>query len=480
MGIVGAGAMGAGIAEVAASAGHPVILLDVTPASLERGRGIIDASLAARVKRGSLSAADAAAVLARISFTQDVAALAPCPLVIEAIIEQTAAKAALFARLEAVLAADAIIASNTSSLPISGLATSLRRPERFVGLHFFNPAPVMKLVEVVTIRDNDPALGDVLAGLMRQWGKVPVPVADVPGFIVNRVARPYYAEAFLALEEGLNPAAIDHAMKQAGGFRMGPLELGDLIGHDVNYAVAISIYGAYAGKTRFRPQPAQKALVDAGHLGRKTGQGVFTAGTRPTAPVEPATIPATDIRFGVGLTALRNACQVAGRSVINDARLPDDSVSVDGVVIRLGDGRTAAALAAEDGRTRAMLDMARDLTTAPGLVFSLADPQDRAARNAVTALADTLGRTALVIPDRPGGLVLRTMAQLANAAADAVADQVADAAGIDAAMIHGANHPQGPLAWADQLGIARLRVVLDNLALATGDAMYRPSQGLRP
>ncbi|WP_416570359.1 3-hydroxyacyl-CoA dehydrogenase NAD-binding domain-containing protein [Niveispirillum sp. KHB5.9] len=470
MGVVGAGAMGAGIAEVAAAAGHRVVVLDVGAAALDRGRSIVDASLAGRVKRGALAQTDADAIRARLSFTEDITDLGPCALVVEAIVEQTAAKASLFARLERVLAPDAIIASNTSSLPISGLATSLKRPERFVGLHFFNPAPVMKLVEVVTIRDNPAGLAPMLVDLMRRWGKVPVLAADVPGFIVNRVARPYYAEGFLALGEGLDAASIDHALKAAGGFRMGPLELADLIGHDVNYAVASSVYGAYAGRTRFRPQAAQKALVEAGHLGRKTGRGVFVTGEKPVVPLEPSAAAPARVCFGEGLVSL--CANAAG-----DATLSANAILIDGILLRLGDGRTAASLAAEDGRTRIMLDMARDFTTAPTLVASLADPQDRAARAAFAGFAQSLGKGALLLPDRPGGLVLRTLAQLANCAADAAHERVADAAGIDAAMIHGANHPQGPLAWVAQAGAAHVRKVLRNLAEATGDALYLPSDG---
>lgn len=478
VGVVGAGAMGAGIAEVAAAAGHRVVLLDVGAAALDRGRGIIDASLAGRVKRGILTGEQADDIRSRLTFTQDIGDLAACVLVVEAIIEQTAAKASLFARLESVLAPDAVIASNTSSLPISGLATSLQRPERFVGLHFFNPAPVMKLVEVVTIRDNPATLGPMLADLMRRWGKVPVLAADVPGFIVNRVARPFYAEGFLALGDGLDPAAIDHALKVAGGFRMGPLELADLIGHDINYAVAGSIHGAYAGKTRFRLQPAQQALVEAGRLGRKTGRGVFVAGEKPVPPLEPPAPAPGRLHFGAGLDALRDAATAAGLSVVTDLRLPAGSLEIDGIRVSLGDGRSAAGMARADDRTRVMLDMARDFATAGTLVASLANPDDAAARTAFAGFAQALGRGALILPDRPGGLVLRTLVQLANAAADAVADRVADADGIDAAMVHGANHPQGPLAWVAQVGTARVIQALTHLAAETGDDLYLPGAGL--
>lgn len=480
IGVVGAGAMGAGIAEVAAAAGHRVVLLDVGADALDRGRGIIAASLAGRVKRGTLTEAAADTVKGRIALTIDVADLAQCALVVEAILEQTAAKASLFTRLEAVLAPDAVIASNTSSLPISGLATSLQRPERFVGLHFFNPAPVMKLVEVVAGTASDPALLPMLTDLMRRWGKVPVAAADVPGFIVNRVARPYYAEGFLAFGEGLPAAAIDHALKSAGGFRMGPLELGDLIGHDINYAVASSIFGAYAGRTRFRPQAAQKALVDAGQLGRKTGRGVYEAGQVPAPPLEPPAPAPKHLRFGPGLTDLRTLAEAAGLKVGMDADLPPDAVDIDGIRARLGDGRSAGAVAAEDGRTRILLDMARDFTRTPTLVAGLARADDAEARAALTGFAQALGKGALILADRPGGLVLRTLAQLANCAADAVLDRVAVADGIDAALVHGANHPQGPLAWAAQVGTARLRAILDHLASETGDDLYRPSEGLRP
>jgi 3-hydroxybutyryl-CoA dehydrogenase len=314
---------------------------------------------------------------------------------------------------------------------------------------------------------------------MRRWGKVPVVAADVPGFIVNRVARPYYGEGFLALGDGLDAAAIDHALKAAGGFRMGPLELGDLIGHDINFAVASSIYGAYAGRTRFRPQPAQKALVDAGHLGRKTGRGVFVTGVAVTVPLEPPCPAPRHVRFGQGLAALKALAVTAGLSPQDDERLPPDSVEIDGILARLGDGRAAAGMAEADGQTRIMLDMARDFAKAATLVACVADPEDHAARATFAGFAQALGKGALILADRPGGLVLRTLAQLANCAADAVAEQVAAPEGIDDALVYGANHPQGPLAWASGIGTDLLRVILDNLATATGDAMYRPSEGLQ-
>ncbi|MFM6832085.1 MAG: 3-hydroxyacyl-CoA dehydrogenase family protein, partial [Novosphingobium sp.] len=234
IGVCGAGAMGSGIAQVAAQAGHRVVVYDVFAPSRDRSQTQISKGLDQLVSRGKLDVDKAAAIFANMQWTDDVTALSDCGLVIEAIIEDLAVKQTLFAQLEEQMRDDAIIASNTSSLSIARLAGGLRRPERFIGMHFFNPATVMKLVEVVSGPATSPAVAEAVIATARNWGKVAVPVADVPGFIVNRVARPYYAEGFRCLQQGgASPELIDLLFRQAAGFRMGPLELTDLIGQDV-------------------------------------------------------------------------------------------------------------------------------------------------------------------------------------------------------------------------------------------------------
>tara|TARA_R110000782_G_scaffold78276_8_gene155375 strand:+ start:31149 stop:32624 length:1476 start_codon:yes stop_codon:yes gene_type:complete len=470
--VIGAGAMGSGIAQVAAQAGHPVILVDTTHDALKRSRAGIADSFAKLVSRGKMTVDESETALSRVHWTTDMAEVAPARLAIEAIIENMEIKTSLFGQLEELIAPDAFLASNTSSLSINALANTIKRPQRFTGLHFFNPVPVMKLVEVIPGERTDEAVIASLLGLMQQWRKIAVRVRDVPGFIVNRVARPYYAEGFAALGEGIDPAIIDHALTSAGGFRMGPLALADMIGHDVNYVVARFVYDAYDGKTRFRPQPSQQALYDGGRLGRKCERGVYDYSADLPNPeyVEPATAPRAievAVKHG-GIREIIDMTRDAGIAVSISDALPADSLRVDGCVMALGDGRSLATR----GDADVLVDQARDFARAS---IWLVTAKSAIAAQTAASLTQLLGKQLLQIPDRPGQIVLRTLAQLANAAADAVTDAVASPADIDAAMRFGANHPEGPLEWAARFGYGRLSDTLENIARASGDDMYLPS-----
>ena len=276
VGVVGAGTMGRGIAQVASAAGHQVILMDLDREALEQAMAFLTKIQDRAVEKGRASRDEADALLARISTGSSLEALSGCGLVIEAIVEDSAVKGALFSGLESVLSSDATIASNTSSLSITALAAGLKHPDRFIGLHFFNPAPLLPLVEVVPALQSRERLGDEMLALMRQWGKQPSLAQDTPGFIVNRVARPFYGEAIRILEEGVaDVATIDWAMTELGGFRMGPFALMDLIGNDINYAVTESVWTAFHYDARYMPSFAQKRNVDAGWLGRKSGRGWY-------------------------------------------------------------------------------------------------------------------------------------------------------------------------------------------------------------
>ncbi|KRB79756.1 3-hydroxyacyl-CoA dehydrogenase [Sphingomonas sp. Root710] len=469
--VIGAGTMGAGIAQVAATAGHPVTVIDQAEDALERGRATVAAALDQALRKGRLDESARDAIAARITWATDIAATAGHALAIEAIVERLDIKQALVTALAGAMPPDALIASNTSSLGIGDIAAILDRPERFLGLHFFNPVPAMKLVEVIAGPATDPAAVNAAADLMRAWGKRPVIVRDVPGFIVNRVARPYYGEGFAALGEGIDPALIDAALTGGGGFRMGPLALADLIGHDVNFAVASSVYDSYDGKTRFRPQDAQRALRDGGQLGRKSGTGVYDYAQDLPAPpyAAPAAAPASIAIYQLDqLAPLGAEARAAGIAVTDGPAIGADMARIGNSMMALGDGRPLGERPGVD----VLIDQCRDFASASVSVISATSP---AHAEAAAGLLQAIGRKVLVIPDRPGQIVLRTLAQLANAAADAVTDDVADADGIDDAMIHGANHPEGPLGWARRVGQGRVRAALDNIATASGDAMYQPS-----
>ncbi len=283
IGIIGSGAMGAGIGQVAAMAGHSVVVYDNNSASLERAKASLAATLQKLEEKGKIpSAAD---VLHRLIFADDIHAFATCELIIEAIVEKLEVKKAVFTEVEKVVSDTCILASNTSSLSITSIAAACAKPNRVMGLHFFNPAPLMALVEVIPAIQTNTALITLARELMAQWGKTPVLAKDTPGFIVNRVARPFYSEAIRIYEEGIaDMATIDWAMTEIGGFKMGPFTLMDYIGHDVNYVVTETVFHSFFFDPRYKPSFSQKRLLEAGWLGRKSGRGFYNYAAGASLP----------------------------------------------------------------------------------------------------------------------------------------------------------------------------------------------------
>lgn len=485
VGVVGSGAMGAGIAQVAASHGHPVRLYDISPAATRQGIARIDAVLAKRVAKGRMADEERLAILARIQAVDALSQLAPCRVVVEAALEQLEVKQQLLAELAAVCGPQTLLTTNTSSISITAIASAVPEPGRVAGFHFFNPAPVMKLVEVVSGLETCEQTATALCELAQRWGKTAVRCRATPGFIVNRVARPFYAEAWRALEQQVAPPEVlDAALRDGGGFPMGPLELTDLIGQDVNFAVTCSVFNAFWQDRRFLPSLRQQELVLGRRLGHKSGQGVYrwprSQSALPFVAPQPASAAAHDVRrsrhgaWPAGLEALV-APLAESDTVTNEAVIELD----DEVVLMVSRGDSAGEEARRLGRAVVLLDLAADYQRAPLLVVAAA-PQNTPAQTAKALhLLQQWDKPLLMIDDYPGMLVWRTVAMLINEALDALQQGVASQQDIDTAMRLGVNYPIGPLAWGAALGWRRVLEILERLQRHYGEERYRPCSLLR-
>ncbi len=495
--VVGSGAMGAGIAQVAASAGHQVILFDTRPDAAAKAIAGIGKVYARLVEKGRMSGAEAESAGGRLQVAASIADVRDAAIVIEAIVENLEVKRTLFAELETIVGDDCILATNTSSISVTAIAAELRRPQRLVGMHFFNPVPLMALVEVISGLATEQAAADTVFATAAAWGKNPVHAKSTPGFIVNRVARPFYAEALRLLsEQAADPATLDAVMREAGGFRMGPFELMDLIGHDVNFSVTRSVHQAYFGDPRFTPSVLQQEMVNAGFLGRKSGRGFYRYGDDEAVPAvqteaaqpKPESV-SVSIEPGVhhAVTGpMEQRLKAAGFTVAHRKPLPGaaeheaPAFHCNGAAIFLTDGRSATERASANKHPDTVLfDLAFDYAGAKRIALARADQCSEAGYRAAVGLFQAAGFAVTRIDDVPGMVVMRTVAMLANEAADAVNQGVCSAAAVDIAMQKGVNYPRGPLAWTDAVGVAQIVTVLSNLAASYGEDRYRVSPLLR-
>ncbi len=483
IGVVGAGTMGLGIAQLAAQAGARTLLHDPVPEALEAARERLAAGLERPIAKGRMTAGEADAIVDRVEPVGAIGDLAACAVVIEAAPERLDLKHELFAELEAVVPGDCVLATNTSSLSVTELAAPLARPERVVGLHFFNPAPVMRLVEVVAGQaSSDVALATARA-VGEAMGKHVIDARDIAGFLVNRVNRPFSLESLRLAQEGVAaPEQVDRIVRLGGGFRMGPFELMDLVGIDTNHAVAEQFHRQTYGEPRYRPSPLAARMVAAGTLGRKTGSGWYRYASggehRPPDPDPPAggggdgrAVAVTGA--GAVAAALRAALDRNGFDVSDRGGEPWLVVGCDGPVA--GEHRMVLVATASLHRLdpgAAGFHLLAPLR--PGGVMELtattATPPETLAR--ARQLAAALGLHAEQVGDAPGLVLGRIVCQLVNEAAFLIGEGNGTAADVDAGLELGVNHPRGPVAWSRELGLAHVIAVLAALHRERGEA-YR-------
>ena len=473
-GVAGSGTMGRGIVQVLAQCGVRALVFDAKPGAAQAAQDAIGKSLAGLVQKGRVSQADADKTLARIEIVDSLAAFKPCHVVIEAIVELLAPKQELFKALEAVVSASCILASNTSSLSVTAMAAACSRPGRVAGYHFFNPVPVMKIVEVVEGELTEPWVGDALAALARRYGHKPVRCKDTPGFIINHAGRGYVPESLRVLQEGVADfATIDRILVDAAGFRLGPFGLLDLVGLDVAHGVMKSMHAQYYGEPKYQPSFLSDPRVAAGLLGRKTGRGWYKYGKDGVAEKNPeAAVPAAK---PVSVWCVPELKEFLSKfNAKTEAKPLLDSVCF---VAPLGHDATGAAL-------QLSLDPTRTVAVDPLFGFGkrrtlMTTPVTRPeVRDAAHALLASDGVPVSVIRDSAGFVAQRVVAHIVNIGCDIAQQRIATPEDLDSAVVLGLGYPHGPLAMGDAIGAQKVLAVLDAMHAFYRDPRYRPSPWL--
>ncbi len=484
IGIVGAGVMGRGIAQVAAAAGMEVLLFDANAAMVQTALEFVGNMFARAAEKGRMSATEAKAATERMRAAATLAEFSRCDLVIEAIIEKLEIKQPLFRELESVVSQNCILATNTSSLSVTEIAAGCKRPERVAGCHFFNPVPLMKLVEVIGGERTDAGVVNVLQSWVKRVRHTPVVVADSPGFLVNHIGRGLVTEGLRVMLENITePHVVDRIMRDCAGFRMGPFELMDLTGLDVTFPVSEQVYNQFFHEPRLKPTPMQRRRYLAGLLGRKTGQGFYVyQGENKVEPPEPA-LPAieTPAKFWVSRAQpalakkLKLFLRETGASLDNGKKPGGKSIAL---VTPLGLDATTAALEEKLSPSRTVaVDMLLDTGKRITLMPTPATTAD-VIQNTWVALAKG-GRTVSVIRDSGGFISQRMIAAIINTACDIAQQGIAAPADIDTGAKLGLGYPKGPLELGDAIGPAVVLEILENMQRVYADPRYRPSPWLR-
>jgi 3-hydroxybutyryl-CoA dehydrogenase len=485
VGILGAGAMGRGIAQIAAQAGSTVWLFDTQPAAAATAIASLHTTWAQLAAKGKMTEQQVSDCLKRVQPAQELAQLADCQLVVEAIVEKLDVKRAVFADLEAIVSEQAVLATNTSSLSVTAIAAQLKHPGRFAGFHFFNPVPLMKVVEVIAGIKTLPQTCATLAAFARAAGHTPVMAQDTPGFIVNHAGRGYNTEALRIVGESVTDfATVDRILRDQMGFKLGPFELMDLTGLDVSHPVMESIYHQYYEEARYRPSVITAQRLAGGVLGKKTGAGFYTYidgqkqfPDEPPPPVvtdmPPVWVPAKAARRPELYQLLKHL-----GATIETAQQPSDKALI--LVAPLGhDVTTIAAVERLDASRTVGIDMMLpdDATRRRVLATNPATREDM--RNAAHALFARDGKAVSVIRDSAGFVTQRVVATIVNIATDMCQQGVCSPSDLDTAVTLGLGYPAGPLALGDSLGPTNVLECLFNLQTVYGDVRYRPSPWLR-
>ncbi|WP_104203432.1 3-hydroxyacyl-CoA dehydrogenase [Billgrantia saliphila] len=483
LGIVGTGAMGRGIAQIAAQAGLTVYLHDLREGAVGEARDFIGGMWSRGVQKQRLNEADAERYRAALKEAATLADLAECDIVVEAIVEKLEAKQELFTELEAIIDDRAVLATNTSSLSVTAIASACRRPERVIGFHFFNPVPLMKIAEVIPGLRTDDDTAERVEALGRSMGHFTARATDTPGFLVNHAGRAFGTEALRILGESVTDhVTVDRILVEQGGFRMGPFALLDLTGLDVSHAVMESIYHQYYEEPRFRPSPLTRQRVTAGLLGRKTGEGFYRyVDGKPQVPEEPPLPVAKPRPVWIGAEETNDRQPLA--ELVREACWPledSDAPSSEALCLLTPLGEDATACAQRLGLPAercvavdmlAGLDKRRSLMTTPATRGEF--------RDAAMALLGHDGTPVSAFHDSHGFVLQRVVACIVNVGSEIAQQGVAEPPTIDRAVELGLGYPHGPLAMGDYYGSRRILTVLDNMLAATGDPRYRASPWLR-